>query len=182
VDLKLFDAGVLHGVYEAPLASTKDAFTLDVTLRDMPLSAANTMSENLIMLRVDSGWISSLKFHMSANNDSAMGTFTLKYSDAWLQILNADGGKRRFLTRLTNSAVHHDSKDRPADERTMILRIGRKKDRSLFNFIWCYTREGLTHTLLPGVLADIQSGMMRQKERARNADQRERKGAARRRR
>lgn len=182
VDAKLFDAGVLHGVYEAPLASTKDAFTLDVTMRDMPLSAANNMSENLIMLRADSGWISSLKFHMSANNDSAMGAFTLKYSDAWLQILNADGGKRRFLTQLTNTAVHHDSKDRPADERTMLLRIGRKKDRSLFNFIWCYTREGLTHTLLPGVMADIQSGMMRQKERARNADQRQRKRAARRRR
>lgn len=179
VDLKLFDAGILHGVYEAPLASTKDAFTLDVTLRDMPLSAANSMSENLIMLRADSGWISSLKFHMSANNDSAMGTFTLKYSDAWLQILNADGGKRRLLTQLTNSAVHHDSKDRPADERTMLLRIGRKKDRSLFNFIWCYTRDGLTRTLLPGVLADIQGAMMRQKERARNAEQRQRKRAAR---
>lgn len=179
VDAKLFDAGVLHGVYEAPLTSTKDAFTLDVTVRDMPLRAANDMCENLILLRADSGWISSLKLHMSANNDSAMGTFTLKYSDAWLQILKADGGKRRLLTQLTNTAVHHDSKDRPADERTMLLRIGRKKDRSLFNFIWCYTREGLTRTLLPGVVADIQGAMMRQKERARNAEQRQRKRAAR---
>lgn len=179
VDAKLFDAGVLHGEYAAPLASTKDAFTLDVTVRDMPLSAANNMSENLILLRADSGWIGSLKLHMSANNDSAMGAFTLKYSDAWLQILDEDGGKRRLLTQLANTAVHHDSKDRPADDRTMLLRIGRKKDRSLFNFIWCYTREGLTRTLLPGVLADIQGAIMRQKERARNAEQRQRKRAAR---
>lgn len=179
VDAKLFDAGALHGVYEAPLASTKDAFTLDVSVRDMPLGAANNMSENLIMLRADSGWISSLKLHMSANNDSAMGSFALKYSDAWLRILKADGGTRGLLTRLTNTAVHHDSKDRPVDERTLFLRIGRKKDRSLFNFTWCFTREGLTRTLLPGVLADIQAAMMRQKERARAAEQRQRKHAAR---
>ena len=152
---------------------------LDVTVGDMPLRAANDMSENLILLRADSGWINSLTLHMSANNDSAMGTFTLKYSDAWLQILNADGGKRRLLTQLTNTAVHHDSKDRPADERTMLLRIGRKKDRSLFNFIWCYTREGLTRTLLPGVVADIQGAIMQQKERARVAEQRKRKRDAR---
>lgn len=179
VDAKLFDAGILHGAYEAPLASTKDAFTLDVTVRDMPLSAANKMSENLIMLRADSGWIGSLKLHMSANNDSAMGSFALKYSDAWLRIVRADGGKRALLTQLANTAVHHDSKDRPPEERTMLLRIGRKKDRSLFNFIWSFTREGLTRTLLPGVLADIQTAMMRQKERAHAAEQRQRKRAGR---
>ena len=179
VDAKLFDAGEMHGVYTAPLASNRDACTLDVTVGTMPLRAVNDMSENLILLRADSGRIGSLKLHMSANNDSAMGTFTLRYSDAWLQMVKADGGKRKFLTQLTNTALHHDSKDRPVEERTMDLRIGRKKDRSLFNFIWCYTREGLTRTLLPGVVADIQGAIMKKKERARVAEQRERKRSSR---
>jgi hypothetical protein len=178
VDAKLFGAGVLHAVYTAPLSSRNDAFTMDVALHDMPLSAANSMSENLILLKADSGWINSLKFRMSANNDSAVGPFTLKYSDAWLQIVKPDGGKRRFLTQLTNTAVHHDSKDRPVDERTMMLRIARKKDRSVFNYIWIYTREGLTHTLFPEVLADLQGAMMKQKDRGKQAEQkRDRKRA-----
>ena len=172
VDAKLFDKGELHGVFTAPLASRDDAFTLDVTLRDMPLAAANSMSENLLLLRADSGWINSLRFHMSANNDSAAGAFTLKYSDAWLRIMNTDGEKRRFLTGLVNRAVHRNSKDKPVDERTERLRIARRKDRSLFNYIWVFTREGLMHTLLPEVLADVQGGMMKRKANARKAAQR----------
>ena len=87
VDAKLLDKGLLHAVYTAPLASRNDAFEMDVTLRDMPLSAANSMSENLYPLRAaDSGWMNSLRFEMNANNDSAMGAFTLKYSGAWLPL------------------------------------------------------------------------------------------------
>jgi hypothetical protein len=163
VDAKLFDKGILHGEYRAPLASHNDAFELDVTLRDMPLAAANSMSENLILLRADSGWINSLHFQMNANNDSVTGPFTLKYSNAWLRIVDGDGKKRGFLTTLVNSTVNHDSKDKPVAERTERLRMARRKDRSLFNFIWIYTREGLMHTLLPEALADVQSGMMKRK-------------------
>lgn len=177
VEAKLFGVGDLHGIYTAPLASRNDAFTLDVTMGSMPLSVANSMSENLILVRADSGLINSLRFRMSANNDSARGAFTLQYSGAWLQILNAEGGKRRFLSQVVNSTVHHDSKDRPVDERTMQLRIARKKDRSVFNYIWIYTREGLTRTLLPGAVADIQGAMMKQKERVRKNQQRKAKKA-----
>ena len=166
VDAKLFDKGILHGEYTAPLSSRNDAFKLDVTMRDMPLSAANSMSENLILLRADSGWINSLHFRMNANNDSAVGPFTLKYSNAWLRIVNDDGKKRRFLTTLVNSTLHHDSKDKPPEERTEHLRLARRKDRSVFNYIWIYSREGLMHTLLPEALADVQSGMMKRKARA----------------
>ncbi len=175
VDMKLFDKGDLHGEYTAPLASRNDAFKLDVTLRDMPLAAANSMCENLILLRADSGWINSLRFVMNANNDSATGTFTLKYSDAWLRIVDGEGKKRGFLTTLVNSTVHHDSKDKPPDERTEHMRIARRKDRSLFNYIWVYTREGLTHTLLPEALADVQSGMMRRQAGSPKAEQGDRR-------
>lgn len=166
VDAKLFDKGILHGEYTAPLSSRNDAFKLDVTMRDMPLSAANTMSENLILLRADSGWINSLHFQMHGNNDSAVGDFTLKYSNAWLRIVNDEGKKRGFLTSLVNSTLHHDSKDRPPEERTERLRIARRKDRSVFNYIWIYSRDGLMHTLLPEALADVQGGMMKRKANA----------------
>ena len=125
-----------------------------------------------MLLRGGSGGFNARRFRVGANNDSAAGAFALKYSDAWLRIMNTDGEKRRFLTGLVNRAVHRNSKDKPVDERTERLRIARRKDRSLFNYIWVFTREGLMHTLLPEVLADVQGGMMKRKANARKAAQR----------
>ena len=165
VDMMLFDVGALHGIFSAPLISRRDAFTLDATVRDMPLPVVNSMSENLVLLRADSGWVSSMHMHMNANNDSATGTFTMKYDDAWLRIVKNDGSKRRFLTQMVNTILHHDDQEKPADEATLTLRIARKKDHSFFNFVWLYTREGLARTLLPPGWIDIHSTVLEQQER-----------------
>ncbi|MBL0045303.1 MAG: hypothetical protein IPP33_13205 [Flavobacteriales bacterium] len=175
VDMKLFDVGALHGTFTAPLISRSDAFTLHAMVRDMPLPAVNSMSENLVLLRADSGWVSSMHMHMNANNDSAVGTFTMKYDDAWLSIVKHDGSKRRFLTQLVNTIVHHDDRERPADEGTLRIRIARKKDHSFFNFIWLYTREGLSRTLLPPGWIDVHSTVMEQQERIQKIASPERK-------
>ncbi len=178
VDMKLFDVGTLHGTFSAPLISPSDAFTLHAMVRDMPLPAVNSMSENLILLRADSGWVSSMHMHMNANNDSAVGTFTMKYDDAWLRIIKSDGTKRRFLTQMVNSIVHHDDHEKPADEATLRIRIARKKDHSFFNFVWLYTREGLTRTLFPPGWIDIHNTVMEQEELIRKitAPKRKKKG------
>lgn len=125
-----------------------DSFTITGHLQNLSSEAVNPVSKPLMNVTT-SGNLKDIRFTFNGNRERAKGKFSIDYEDLKLDMYKKDGkDKNKLLTAVGNLLVKNDSNDRL--KKTDVA-IERKKDKSVFNFLWRFVQQGLKQTVLPKI-------------------------------
>ncbi|MFP9100834.1 hypothetical protein ACLI09_17445 [Flavobacterium sp. RHBU_24] len=128
---------------------TSDAFTINGHLQNIRSEEINPVSKPLMNVTT-TGSLKDIRFTFNGNRERAKGTFAIDYDDLKVELYKKKDArkKNKLLTAVGNLLVKNDSNDRL--KKTDVA-IDRKKDKSVFNFIWMFVQQGLKQTLLPKI-------------------------------
>ncbi|MBK8497887.1 MAG: hypothetical protein IPL52_03495 [Flavobacteriales bacterium] len=140
------------------ISDPSDRFTAAATIKGIRFDVFDRMTADLLLVRSTSGTIGGVDMSMSANNDRARGRVDMEYDNLKIELLKRDlsGERRRFLSGLVHMVVHKRNLRSDPEFRHGDFTVERRKDRSIFNYLWSGLREGMVATVLPEVVADIR--------------------------
>lgn len=131
---------------------TSDSFTITGRLQNIKSEEIDPVTKPL-MNATTTGTLDEVKFTFHGNRERAKGTFAINYDNLKVDIYKKDGKKRNDLvSAIGNLFVKDDSEDKL--KKTEVV-IDRKKDKSVFNFLWRFVEQGLKQTVLPKTVAKI---------------------------
>lgn len=131
---------------------TSDSFTIIGHLQNIKSEEIDPVTKPL-MNATTSGKLDEVKFTFHGNRERGKGTFAINYDNLKVDIYKKDGKKRNDLvSAIGNLFVKDDTEDKlkKAD-----IEVDRKKDKSVFNFLWRFVEQGLKQTVLPETVAKI---------------------------
>ncbi|RWW92381.1 AsmA family protein [Flavobacterium cerinum] len=132
--------------------NTSDAFTITGHLQNIKSEEIDPVTKPLMNVTTH-GDLDEVKFTFYGNRESGKGTFAINYNDLKVDIYKKDGKKRNDLvSAIGNLLVKDDTKDRLKKTE---VEVDRKKDKSVFNFLWRFVEQGLKQTVLPKTVAKI---------------------------
>lgn len=132
--------------------NTSDAFTITGHLQNIKSEEIDPVTKPLMNVTTH-GDLDEVKFTFYGNRESGKGTFAINYDDLKVDIYKKDGKKRNDLvSAIGNLLVKDDTKDRLKKTE---VEVDRKKDKSVFNFLWRFVEQGLKQTVLPKTVAKI---------------------------
>ncbi len=140
------------------VSDRSDRFTANGMISAMSFNAFNTMTGDLILARATAGTIGGVDLTMTADDDRATGRVAMEYDGLSLELLKQDGSgeRRKFLSGLMNQVVRRSNLRSHPDFRHGDFDFERRKDRSVFNYLWSGLREGMIITALPGALEGLR--------------------------
>lgn len=152
IECLFMDTAILRANYNAPLDGN-DAFSFTATLTDLPCTSLNQVTSNLLRLSLVKGSIEHLHLVMNGDNERAKGSMELAYSDLVTTVAaNASRTQRRhMLGSIMDHILTPDMGGGLSDHRRRSVSIDRDLDRSLFTYIWHFTRTGIKRDIAPGV-------------------------------
>lgn len=152
---QVYEKSRLKARYEAPLDPKNGTFTVTAQLSELPFTVFNRMTDSLLQVKVNSGRIDELELHMRGNNDEATGTLDLVYHDLDVELRSNDPRQPRtwLLNTAVNALVRRDNLKENKDYRQGTFTVVRRKDRSIFNYVWRAVRSGTLDSMVPGSLS-----------------------------
>ncbi len=135
-----------------------DRFQANALISGLPFSVFNRMTADLVLIRATAGTIGGVDLTMTGDNDRAVGRVDMEYDKLALEMLKQDGSgkKDKFKSTLMNMAVRNHNLRSDLDFRHGDFTIERRKDRSIFNYLWSGLREGMIMTVLPDVMKEFR--------------------------
>lgn len=126
-----------------------DAFTIKGNLQNIHSEDINPVAKPLMNVTT-TGMLNDIQFTFNGNRERGSGTFAIKYANLKVAMYKKDGQKKnKLLSAVGNLLVKNDSDNRLAQATPEVIR---KKDKSVFNFLWLFVQQGLKETLLADVL------------------------------
>lgn len=139
--------------YGADLDNVGDAFSLSAHTTDLPFEIFNQMTDSLLRVEATAGTIHRLDLRMTGDDLHGHGTIDLVYDDLKLAMhLTGRRGRDKLLGVLANTAVRSRNMPDLKGYRQGSFAIDRRRDRSLFNFLWQAVKAGSMDTMSPGIL------------------------------
>ena len=140
------------------IADRSDRFTVNAMIAGLPFGVFNRMTGDLMLARATAGTIGGVDLTMTADDRRATGRVDMEYDGLALELLKQDGSgeRRKFMSGLMNQIVHTRNLRSEPDFRHGDFTFERRRDRSIFNYLWSGLREGMIATVLPGVLDDAR--------------------------
>lgn len=131
---------------------TSDSFTIIGHLQNIKSEEIDPVTKPL-MNATTSGKLDEVKFTFHGNRERGKGTFAINYENLKVDIYKKDGKKRNDLvSAIGNLFVKDDTEDKL---KKTDVEVDRKKDKSVFNFLWRFVEQGLKQTVLPETVAKI---------------------------
>lgn len=128
---------------------TSDSFTINGHLQNIQSEDINPVSQPLMNVTT-TGVLNDIRFTFNGNRERGSGRFAIKYDDLKVTLYKDDGKKKnKLLSFVGNLLVKDDSKNRLTETTP---EVERKKDKSVFNFLWLFVQQGLKETVLAGVV------------------------------
>lgn len=126
-----------------------DSFTIIGHLQNIRSEDINPVSQPLMNVST-TGILNDIRFTFNGNRERGSGRFAIKYDDLKVELYKKDGKKKnKLLTIVGNLLVKDDSKGRLNET---MPEVERKKDKSVFNFLWRFVQQGLKETVLAGIV------------------------------
>lgn len=151
---RVYEKTTIEMHLRAPLASRNDAFTVEAEVGEIPFSALNRMTEDLLNVKATSGQIHRMRLKMSGNEDRATGDLDLEYDDLRIDLAANDGKKENgfFKNLLGNALIKKENSTDRKNYRQGRFEVERRKDRAIFNFLWQGVKIGTVDCMVPGLL------------------------------
>lgn len=131
---------------------TSDSFTITGILENIKSQEINPVTKPL-MNAATKGDIARVEFTFNANSERGKGDFAIKYDNLKVDVYKKDGkDKNGLMSAVGNLLVKNDSND---ELKKTHPEVERKKDKSVFNFLWRFVEQGLKETILPKAVAKL---------------------------
>ena len=149
---KLMGEGNIRLKMDFDLSQDDDRFFADGQLDTMNFAALNPLTENLLLVHLDSGLAQRMQFQFIANEDSAVGRMSFAYRNlhitAFKESKSGDFQRMGLINNLANTFMKTKNvQGRKFQEGRIAFR--RKKDRYLFNYLGKCIQTGLVETVVP---------------------------------
>ena len=145
--------------FNTPDAS--DAFTIMAHLQNIESSRINAVTKPLMNATTD-GNIREVRFTFNGNTRRGKGEFAIKYDDLKVEVLKKDGKKEnKLMTAVGNLLVKNDTK---GEMKQTHVEVDRVQHKSVFNFLWRFTEQGLKQSVLPKFVEKIATKKKQKKE------------------
>lgn len=132
--------------------NTSDAFVINGTLQNLKVKETNPVLKPLMNITAE-GTIDEIQFVMNGNQNTAGGTFAIKYNDLKIEVLGNEGdSKKGFMSFVGNLAVINNSNGTMKQTEVTAQRV---PNRSVFNFLFRFIRQGLKNTVLPNLISGM---------------------------
>ncbi|MFP9114132.1 hypothetical protein ACLI1A_09310 [Flavobacterium sp. RHBU_3] len=126
-----------------------DSFTIIGHLQNIRSEDINPVSKPLMNVTTK-GNLRDIRFTFNGNRENGSGKFAIQYDHLKVDLYKKDGKKKnKIMTAVGNMLVKNDS-DGELKETTP--EVTRKKDKSVFNFLWRFVQQGLKETVLPEIV------------------------------
>lgn len=162
------DTAALMAQYHVQLDPSQ-RFHFEATVQHLPFHALNNVTGPLLRLELLGGDLRRMHLTMNGNDRKAHGTMDLDYAGLLTTVARDATNAQRH--QLFGSVMDHvmaaDSGAGLSDHRKRNYSILRDPDRSMFTYIWHFTREGLQRGLRPGVKERITSLLRKEREERR---------------
>ena len=176
----LFHQGHLSGTYRVEPGGS-GRFSIGATLKDMPLTALNMASRPMMRIEVDGGTLHRMSLWMEGNAQRAKGTLGMDYEGFLLRVEpGTPSDVRHSLFGGVLSTVQEQAYGGGLTAvSTRNIAVEREEGRSLFNYVWRITREGIVRNLRPEVRERMRTVLRTdaEKRREERAVRKERKAA-----
>lgn len=124
-----------------------------VRMGELPAQELNHITDDLLEVRALAGKIHRIDLHMQGDDRTAHGTVHMHYEDLKLK-LGPTRPHAALLNLLANAVVHGTNRPGDRNYRTGRVRVHRKQETSVFNYLWRTLREGMLDVLLPDLVLD----------------------------
>ena len=143
---KVMGSGLLNVHFSFPKNDTSGRHSIYGSLGSMSMKDLNPILENVGLVRVDDGFINSMKFSMVLDKREAKGSLTLNYQDLNIKILEADelkeGETKNLSSFIANTFVIKKSNTEEPLKKGNI-EFERIEEKSVFNYWWKSLLSGL---------------------------------------
>lgn len=163
------DTASLDATYEARLDGS-DQFVFTATMGTLPFSHVDTVTTNLLRLSLRSGQVKRMHMEMRGNARRARGYMDMTYTDlvATVAATATPDQRHSMFGSLMDHAMGEEQGGGISDRQKRSFSVERDPDRSMFTYIWHFTRTGLVRGLRPGVMDRVSS--LLKKERVERQD------------
>lgn len=134
--------------------ASRGGFTASVSLGAVTPDIVNPIAEDMGMVHIKTGTVSSVSVHIKGNNDALSGTITIPYTDLDIIPLkktedSTDPQKQKPLLNFFGNllVIKKNNPSRFGKLRSETFQLDRPKSSSFFNFIWTGTKLGLAKTV-----------------------------------
>ncbi len=137
----LMHSGALEARFMLPVGPADDRWELSGRLGATDMEAFNDVVEPLMNVRITSGAIHSLDFHISATAARSHTRLTMAYNDFQVEFLRRRDHtrRRRFLTAIADNVLirpDNPGRDGRGRLRTVESDTTRDPERSMWNYTW----------------------------------------------
>lgn len=146
----LFDSARVDGRYSAALDGS-ERFKLSTLVNGLPLVELNRATRPLLRMEVEQGMLHQLALEMNGNARRAKGSLTLEYTDLVVRVEPGTPSELRhsMMGSVMDAMLSETYGGGMSADRERNFTVERDPDRSVFNYVWHATREGLSRNLLP---------------------------------
>ncbi len=140
--------------FAARVQDTTDHFDVLARIGTMPFHDLNVAFGPLADMQAMSGTLDTVVMRLSADDRVSRGKVRLAYHD--LRMVQGDeateGARNRPLSVLMNAIIPNDKIEGDPAVTDEVYTLSRRRDRSMFNYLWINLREGSRKVVLPGFL------------------------------
>lgn len=124
-----------------------DDFVFKMDMDALEFPRINEFTEPNLKVRFK-GKTNKMYFTIDGNKTKSTVDMKVNYQDLEINILNKNGNQKKWLlSKIANLFVSKDSKDKDNDFREAITDVERDQTKSVFNFIWLNTKQGLLKSM-----------------------------------
>lgn len=147
----LMGNGRMHALFHFPVSADDDHWDVRGSLGNTDLKTLNAAIEPLANVKIKSGTVESVDFHIAGTSVHSHVELTMLYNDLSVAFLkrHEDGRERKFLTFIADGMVLH--KDNPGHHgkvRTGEAEFERDPHKSMYNYLWKSLFAGVKKTVI----------------------------------
>ena len=137
----------LKGNFKFLLGNKNGAFSVNGHAKAFDATAMNKISIPMALVKIKSGKINSIDFHLKGNNTSAGGSFLMNYDGMKINVLKRDKDtkqikKRGLISLAANLVVNNNNSGT-----SVKAHYDRNIYKSFFNLVWKTIFAGMKETL-----------------------------------
>ena len=151
---KLYEKSTIRLDLTAPLDDPQGRFAVSAYVNAIPFELFNRMTDSLLQVEATDGRIHTLVMHMHGNDRNGRGTVDLAYEGLKIAIHRRSGSRvgSKLLGLVANTAIRSNNVQGQRNYRQGEFVVDRRRDRSIFNFLWMGLKAGALDTVVPGIL------------------------------
>ncbi len=149
LDALLMGKGQIESTLKFDLNSKYEHFSTEGVLHSIDASALNSVTENLLDVKVLSGEIDEVHFNFNANDELAEGSLSMQYENLKVQIMNPEGKDQALISWVANGIIKQDNLSSDKKYRTGNIYFERLKDKGFPNYLWKSISSGIIPIVAP---------------------------------